>query len=248
MRMANGNRTKGQALAVAGGVGIAASLWLPWYTVNIPQAALNSVSQLSQQFGALGPLIRSGAQLISQLGPFHLTAWQVFTTTPAVLLVVAIIGGGLALLALTDRAGNTSQLTILAGAVGVGLVGYRIAVPPGQGGFVHPDWAIWLALVSSLAMVGGGALSRVERGALEPVVMTPLPAALPTTPHLDPFAAPLGSVGNAAPAVSVPMDPFGSAAPVLATPLDPSGNAAAAASDPAASWSTDGSIAPPTVS
>ena len=45
------------------------------------QAALDSVNQLSQQLGALGPLMRTGAQLISQLGPFHITAWQAFKTT-----------------------------------------------------------------------------------------------------------------------------------------------------------------------
>src|SRR5579872_4996372 len=124
--------TPGHALAAAGGAGLAISLWLPWYTVDIPQAALNSLAQMSRQFGALGGLIRSGAQLIGQLGPFHLTSWQAFKTIPAVLLVIAIIGGGLALLALTDRAGNTAQLTMLAGGVGTLLVGYRIAVPPGQ--------------------------------------------------------------------------------------------------------------------
>src|SRR5947209_17132717 len=115
--MSRGTGKPGQLLAAIGGVGLAISLWLPWYTIDLPQAALNTVSQLSQRLGALGPLVRSGAQLISQLGPFHITAWQAFKTTPDVLLVAAIIGGGLALLALGDRAGSTSQLTMLAGAV-----------------------------------------------------------------------------------------------------------------------------------
>jgi hypothetical protein len=168
------NRSGGHVVAVAGGAGLAASLWLPWYTVNIPPAALRSVAQMSQQFGALGGLVRSGAQLLSALGPFHITAWQAFKTVPAVLLVVAIIGGGLAFLALTDRAGNTSQLTMLAAAVATILVGYRIAVPPGQGGFVQPAWAIYLALVSSLAMLAGGFMA--SRASLaEADDMTPPP-------------------------------------------------------------------------
>src|SRR5947209_7656307 len=130
--MSGGTGKFGQSLAALGGGGLAISLWLPWYTIDIPQAALNSVTRLSQQFGALGPLVRSGAQIISQLGPFHITAWQAFKATPDVLLIAAIIGGGLALLALADRAGSTAGLTMLAGAIAAVLVGYRIAVPPGQ--------------------------------------------------------------------------------------------------------------------
>ena len=168
--MSNRTGTPGQALAAAGGFGLAASLWLPWYTVHIPQAALDSVNQMAQQFGALGPLVRSGTQLISALGPFHFTAWQAFTTIPAVLLVTAIIGGGLALLALTDRAGNTSQLTTLAGAVGTLLVGYRLAVPPWQNSFVHPAWGIYLGLVSALMMLAGGFLAGKARGVEAPMV------------------------------------------------------------------------------
>ncbi len=176
MRSPSGNG--GHALAAAGGAGLAASLWLPWYTLHIPQAALNSLTQMSQQFGALGGLIRSGARLISQLGPLHITAWQAFRTVPAVLLVLAIIGGGLALLALSERAGNTSQLTMLASGVAVVLVGYRIAVPPGQGGFVHPAWGAYLAMISSLAMLAGGFLAN-QAHASEPDLLTLLPTPYP---------------------------------------------------------------------
>jgi hypothetical protein len=209
--MQNPSAKPGHALAVAGGAGLAISLWLPWYTVHIPQAALNSVSAMSRQFGALGGLIRSGAQLISQLGPFHLTAWQVFKTVPAVLLVIAIIGGGLALLALTDRAGDTSQLTRLAGAVGAVLVGYRIAVPPGQGGFVHPAWAIYLALLSSLAILAGGVLA--SRAGLDESdsAYAPAPAYTPVVP----FA---GSGLASAPAVISPIADAGSSATSVPPP------------------------------
>lgn len=160
--MGNSRSSQGQSLAALGAAGLAASLWLPWYTVQIPQAALNSAVDMARQLGALGPLVTSGARMISQLGPFRLTAWQAFNTTPAVLLVAAVVGGGLALLALSDRAGNTSQLTALVGTVAVVLVGYRIVVPPGQGSFVHPAWAAYLALTSALVMVAGGVLSRAE--------------------------------------------------------------------------------------
>jgi len=172
--MQNRSGNQGHLLAVAGGAGLAVSLWLPWYTVNIPQATLNSLAQASQQWGSLGGLIRSGTALLSQLGPFHLTAWDVFKTVPAVLLVVSIIGGGLALLALNDRAGDTTPLTMLAGAVGVLLVGYRIASPPGSGSFVHPAWGIWLALLSATATLAGGYIGSRARDE-GPAVVMPLP-------------------------------------------------------------------------
>ena len=174
--MSSQRHTQGQALAAVGGAGLAASLWLPWYSVQISQAAVNSITQSAQQLGALAPLVRTGAQLLNQLGPFHVTAWQVFKTTPAVLLVVAVIAGGLAVLALTDRAGNTSQITMLAGALGAVLVGYRIAVPPGQGSFVHPAWGIYLALVSTLLMLAGGGLSASDSGDAVPAMTLPNPA------------------------------------------------------------------------
>jgi hypothetical protein len=176
--MGSGTGKSGQSLATLGGIGLAISLWLPWYTIDIPQSALNSVTQLSGQLGALGPLVRSGAQLISQLGPFHVTAWQAFKTTPDVLLIAAIIGGGLALLAVTDRAGSTAGLTMLAGGVGAVLVGYRIAVPPGQNSFVSPAWGIYVGLISALAMLAGGFLAGRGDEAREPAVMasyTPVP-------------------------------------------------------------------------
>ena len=214
--MTSQRRSQGHALAALGGAGLAASLWLPWYTVQFPQAAVDSIAQSAQQLGALAPLVRSGAQLLNQLGPFHLTAWQVLKTTPVVLLVVAVIAGGLALMALTDRAGNVAQPTMLGGGVGILLVGYRILVPPGQGSFVSPAWGIYVALLSTLLMLAGGALSGREGG--EPVAALTLPA--------PPAYAPQGTPDGWPPA----------AAPTLAAPP---GQGAAAV------WSVDQSVPPP---
>jgi hypothetical protein len=179
---------------------LAISLWLPWYTISFPQSALDSLRQFSQQLGTLGALVRSGAQLLSRLGPFHVTAWQAFKTTPDVLLVAAIIGGGIALLALADRAGSTSGLTMLAGAVAAGLIGYRIAVPPGQSSFVSPAWGIYVALLSSLAMLAGGFLSGRESDAYTPMATAPQTVSYPPAPAATAWDA-------AAPALSTAADP-----------------------------------------
>lgn len=191
----------GHALAAAGGAGLALSLWMPWYTVRFPQSAVNSLSQSTQGFGALGSLIRTGAQLLSQLGPFHVTAWQAFKTMPAVLLVAAVVGGGLALLALSDRAGNTAKVSLAAGAVAAVLVGYRVVDPPVQSSFVHPAWGIYLAAVSALAMLAGGYLAS-RAGDVEPTVLGPLAGA-----HLAVPGEPCPPAAAAVPAEAGPSVP-----------------------------------------
>jgi hypothetical protein len=240
--MRSGTGKSGHWLSVVGGAGLAISLWLPWYTINIPQSALNSVNQFSQQLGALGGLVRSGTALISQMGPFHFTAWEAMHTMPAVLLVVAIIGGGLALLAASDRAGSTSQLTMLAGAAGALLVGYRLLVPPWSNSFVSPDWGIYVGLLSSLAILAGGVLSGRESGAAESMLMgpggngpyTPAPAPAPYAPTPTGWGAaatspaPSGWDTAAAPAMSLATDPL------LGAPTAPT-----------ETWSSGGSVPPP---
>lgn len=202
--------THGHTLAAAGGAGLALSLWMPWYTVDIPQSTLNTVAQMSQRFGALGGLVRSGTALLRQLGPFHITSWEAFKTVPAVLLVVAVIGGGLALLALSDRVGDSSQLTTMAGAVGAVLVVYRIAVPPGQGSFVHPAWGLYLALVSALGILAGGVLAK-QAVDDRPAAAGVIPAPFAPTPHVDPFATPhvdpFATAPTVAPATSGSLPP-----------------------------------------
>ncbi len=153
---------RGHALAALGAAGLVASLWLPWYSFTLPPAALDTLAQTAQQLGPLGSLVTRGAQLLSELGPLHVTGWQALKTTPVVLLVIGIIAGGLSVLALTERATNTARLTILLAIVGSLLVGYRVAVPPVQADFVHPTWGIYVALVSGLVMLAGGMVAGSE--------------------------------------------------------------------------------------
>jgi hypothetical protein len=91
------------------------------------------------------------------------SAWQAFTTTPAVLLVSAAIVASLALLELTGRTGDTSPLAMLAGGLATVLIGYRIATPPAAA--LHAFWGAYLALASALTILGGGILAA-EQGSL----------------------------------------------------------------------------------
>jgi hypothetical protein len=148
---------RGHAVAAAGAALLAVSPWLPWYSFRIPPAAIDSARLLAHQVGILGPLVAQGAQIASHLGTLHVTAWQVYTSLPAVVLVCAAIGGGLALLSLTDRAQGVHQLIMLAGAVAALLVLSRLLAPPLNGQLLHPTWGLFAAVAGAVGMLAGGA-------------------------------------------------------------------------------------------
>jgi hypothetical protein len=83
------------------------------------------------------------------------SAWQTFTATPSVLLVVGAIAAAVSILELSDRTGDASQIVALSGAVTVALVGYRIASSPGVGG-IHASWGVYLALTFGVMMLISG--------------------------------------------------------------------------------------------
>jgi hypothetical protein len=144
---------------------LVASLWAPWYRLQIPQAALNAAVQNAQQFGILGPIVSQGASMLRELGPLHVTAWQAFTFAPAVLLVVGVVAGGLALLAVTDRAAGVAGLIAGAGLSGIAMSAYRIVVRPGLSGLLHPAWGLYLSLACSAAVLVGGLIARAAEDA-----------------------------------------------------------------------------------
>jgi hypothetical protein len=158
-------RVFGYGLVALAAAGLLASLWAPWYRFRIPDAALNTAVQSAQQFGILGPIIRQGASLLRQLGPLHVTAWQAFTFTPAVLLVVGVVAGALALLTLTERAADAARVIVVAGTCGVAMTGYRIVERPGASGFIHPAWGVYLSLACAAAVVVGGLIARAAEDA-----------------------------------------------------------------------------------
>jgi hypothetical protein len=157
--MAQRRRGYGYWLAVIGSVGLIASLWRPWYSFEIPKAVLNEATQNAWQFGVLGPLIRRGADLLSSLGPLHVTAWQVYTFTPGVLLCVGVIAGGLSLLTLTGRAAGGSRFVAGAGPVGIVFIVYRFVARPGQGDLLHPAWGMYLGLIAAACILAGGLIA-----------------------------------------------------------------------------------------
>lgn len=156
--------SRGHVTGALGGLALVASLWLPWYSFHIPSAAIDSALALARSAGSLAPLINAGAQLASHLGTLHASAWQVYTALPAVLVVCAVIGGGLAGLAATSRAQGVSQLIELAGGVAVLLILFKLATPPLDGQLLQPTWGLFLGLGGALAMLIGGALANRADG------------------------------------------------------------------------------------
>ena len=189
--MAQPRATNGHLLATFGAIGLTASLWSPWYSFRIPGSLLDQAAQSAQQYGILAPIISQGATVMRQLGPIHLNAWQVFTATPAALLVVAVIAGGLSLLTLAGRTTGVSRIVVQVGVAGL-LVGlYRLAIRPAPSDVLHTAWGLYLALVASLTIVAGGLLAGVgehqnARAAVTPDWANPTPAPLPAATSVPP--------------------------------------------------------------
>ena len=101
-----------------------------------------------------------------QFGPVNVTAWHALSMVPIVLVAVAIIGGAVPLLDQTRRMLDPRQLTKVAAAVGIVLIGYRLAVPPWQDSDVHPAWGGYLALIAAFGMLAA-ATGVASRGRLQ---------------------------------------------------------------------------------
>lgn len=172
----------GHVTGSVAGAGLIASLWLPWYSFTIPPAAINDAVQVAHQYGLSPSLISLGADYLNHLGPLHFTAWNVMTTIPAIVLVCGVLGGGLAVLSLTGRATEVGRAIGGAGLVATCLVGFRVLVLPGQGGFLQHAWGVYLALVAAIAMTVGGALASGEHaGASSDLVLDLSAPAAPAT-------------------------------------------------------------------
>jgi hypothetical protein len=168
-----GERSRyGLTVSALGAVALAVSVFLPWYGVSFTAAGVAMVQQLGQQFvSEFG-----NASLQSYLGDFHasvgslaghevtaISAHQVLKDLNVILLIIA----GLALIdallplarsgsALPDGAGGAVALL---GCVSAVCVIYRMVhppTPPGEVIALSLREGAWLALLGSLAMIGGG--------------------------------------------------------------------------------------------
>jgi hypothetical protein len=198
-RVTRDRSSVGYALAALGGLAGGGSLWVGWFSFTVPQAALLQVESYAHQFGSLQSYIQEGVERISQHGAFHLTAWEVMTGVPAVLLVVSAIAALVSLLALSGRADGVGRLLAWCGGIALALGAYRLVRPPGPSGVLHPSFGLYLSLIAAIATTAGGLL--VGDGHAGPLGSARVDG-LPTAPGL--LSAMPGTTWSEAPSVPPP--------------------------------------------
>ena len=157
--MSRDSQSPGPLLATLGAGGALLSLWAPWYSFQIPQELLNRAAAMAGQFGILSPAIQQYTQQARAMGPYHLTAWDVFHQIDVILAVVAAVAAIFALLAFTGRGTGTGKLVGLAGLIVVLLAGYRVIAPPGPEGLLHVMWGAYATLACGVVAILGGVLT-----------------------------------------------------------------------------------------
>jgi hypothetical protein len=160
--------TPGHYAATLGAITLIVSLFLPWYSVNLPPGAEEALDEQTRGLPeALRELSRSFAQeLIDSVGG---TAWEVFSSADVVLLGCGIIVLVLTLSTIATRGASTAltparaaRLTTLVGAAASALVVVKILNQPGPDVLLDLDYGPFVALAGAVAMVLGG-LAAGER-------------------------------------------------------------------------------------
>jgi hypothetical protein len=161
----------GPLISAIGAALLGVSVFLPWYSVSLTasgaasaQQALNSVAQQfgNATFQAQASTVGAGFNAFAGHQVATLSAHQLLKYISVVLLILAAI----ALLAALLRLAGASE-PIQAGGSQIALVGivatlcvlFRMVerpVPPEDVFSLSLSWGIWLALVSSAAIIVGG--------------------------------------------------------------------------------------------
>jgi len=192
-----GRRQLGFGVAAVGSASLIFSLWQPWFDFRLPGLIIQQAEQVAHSFGMVAPAVRRAAQVAQHVGTVNVNSWQLLTTTPAVLLVVGVVAGGLSVLALAGRATGVARVVAGAAAIGVAVALYRLIKPPGASGVLAPGWGLELALGSAVAVLAGGLFAvagdkHVPDGYVPaPITLTGDPDAgmWPTPPSVAPPSA-----------------------------------------------------------
>jgi hypothetical protein len=133
----------GDWIAGAGGVALIASLFLHWYGAAVP----DGFREVPGQIGALNLTIEA-------------TAWQAFDVLDVVLTLLALVPLALVGFQATRASPSIpvalSVFTILAGALAMLLILYRIVNQPGPNELVDVQRGAWLGLLAALVTTVGG--------------------------------------------------------------------------------------------
>jgi hypothetical protein len=172
--------TTGHLAALGGAVLALASLWAPWYRVDLD--ALRQA--LQQQPGFNGTPLGGFVQSIAAVLPRSISgdAWETLHR----LDVLVAFASGVAIVALLAAAGSfgpgirvardaAARLSAGAGAVCALFVAGRVINPPGPDAYLEVRWGAWACLLGCGLMIAGGMRAAQPRrgplvlGAADPV-------------------------------------------------------------------------------
>jgi hypothetical protein len=197
----------GHFLALGGALVAFASLWRPWYTIEIPQQLRDLLSgggQLGQDPGLLGQMSRGLATALpsslSASGWKELEGADVAVTVGALAVVALVLGAGGALSAAVrvDTAASGRLIAAVGALIGLVAVVHLVRKPGGAGAgeLVHIGDGLWLALGGAAAVLVGGLWAAADTGSAtaartsgEGFGAPPATAFPPLTPDLPPVFA-----------------------------------------------------------
>jgi hypothetical protein len=155
----------GHLVALAGAAATLASLWAPWYRVDLGSLR----DALQQQTGVVGTPAGNFLQSLMALLPRSVSgnAWQTLHQTD----VLVAAGSCAALSARVGAAGTVgpghrvsldaaARLSSAAGAVCALFGAGRALNPPGPNADLDVRWGAWACLIGCVAMVAGGIAAR----------------------------------------------------------------------------------------
>jgi hypothetical protein len=188
----------GHFLGLVGALAALASLWRPWYTVDVPQQLRDLLSaEGAKSSGALGPVLRGMATAIPDA--ISASGWEALQGADVALCVGALVVAGLVLGASgafggairVDPAAAGRGLAVL-GAGGVALVVVHVVHRPLSHDLVHPSAGLWIALAGcALTLIGG--LTAMGAGESRATPAAAFPRLEPELPEVFAPAPPAGA-------------------------------------------------------
>jgi hypothetical protein len=187
----------GHFLGLLGAMVALASLWRPWYTVEIPQQLRDVlISEGAKAPGPLGQLVQGlAAAMPETVSP---SGWEVLEGADA-----AVCLGAIAVVALVVGAAGTFGSAVRVdpraaargvaalGTAGLALVVFHAVHRPIAPEYVHPAGGLWLALAGcALALLGGLSAMQADGSRAPTAPDTAFPRLDPELPELF---APAGS-------------------------------------------------------
>ena len=169
--MADDRSQLGFLVAALGAAVLAVSVFLPWYGISITASGAASAQQelnaVAQQYG--NTTFQTGAsQLGAEFGSLSgrelgtVSAHEALKDTSRILLLLAGVSLLVSLLHLSGLRPTSGGQIALVGGLAALFVLYRMVSPPGSSTDLFSlslGWGVWLALLSTAAIVGGGLLS-----------------------------------------------------------------------------------------